>query len=368
MRVGAVILAAGSSSRFGRDKIRARLGGKPVWRWSYDVFRKHPRVSEVVLVCEDVKDFRLSAFDADQVVGGGKTRQESCHIGLSELLNSDIVLIHDAARPFVTPELIDKVIAATEEHRAAAPRVPVVDTIRTEEGELVDRTSLFAMQTPQGAMYEDLLGAHNESIIDATDDMGLIQEMGIEPFWVEGDPRNFKLTTEDDMSKAHGVVGFKETRTGIGYDVHRFSDDPNRPLKIGGVEFAGAGLEGHSDADALIHAVTDALLGASGQGDIGQMFPDDARINRNRNSLEFLEIVANVVAGDGWRIVNIDATVVAERPKIMAKADEIRGAISKAAGIRFDQVSVKATTNEGLGAVGRSEGLAAFAVATLVEN
>jgi len=367
MRIGVVLLAAGKSTRFGGDKIRARLGGKPVWKWSYDVFRAHPLVTDVALVCSDPREFQSAVSGADHVVLGGSSRQESCRIGLAELEQTDLVLIHDAARPFVSSELIQRVIDAAAQHRAAAPRVPVTDTLRRQGGELVDRDSLFAMQTPQGAMLADLLRGHEQATSEYTDDMALVQSLGIAPHWVEGDPKNFKLTTEDDLQKARGIVGFRETRTGIGYDIHRFSEDPDRPLILGGVRFEGAGLEGHSDADALIHAVFDALAGAMGLGDIGVHFPPSDERWRDRPSTEFLDFVRNAAAERGWRIVNVDATVIAERPKIMPMAENIRRVIAEHLGCGMDQVSVKATTNEGLGSLGRGEGVAAYAVATITE-
>jgi 2-C-methyl-D-erythritol 4-phosphate cytidylyltransferase / 2-C-methyl-D-erythritol 2,4-cyclodiphosphate synthase len=353
MHVGVVLLAAGKSARFGRDKIRARLGGKPVWKWSYDTFRAYPLVSEIALVCSNVDEFRIAAPDCDHVVLGGSSRQESCRIGLGELRQTDLVLIHDAARPFVSSELIQRVVDAATAHRAAAPRVPVTDTLRSQNGEIVDRDSLFAMQTPQGAMLADLLDSHREATSEYTDDMALIQRLGIVPFWVEGDSRNFKLTTEDDLAN--------------GYDIHRFSNDPNRPLILGGVRFEGTGLEGHSDADALLHAVFDALAGAIGLGDIGVHFPPSEDRWRNCPSTKFLEWMREAAADRGWRIVNIDATVIAERPKVVPMAENIRQVIAEHLGCGMDQVSVKATTNEGLGSLGRSEGVAAYAVATVTE-
>lgn len=367
MRIGVVLLAAGKSTRFGGDKIRARLGGKPVWKWSYDTLRAHPLVSEIALVCSEVEEFRGAAPDCDYVVLGGSSRQESCRMGLGKLERTDLVLIHDAARPFVSSELIQRVIDAAAEHRAAAPRVPVTDTLRRQDGEFVDRDSLFAMQTPQGAMLADLVRGHEQATREYTDDMALIQSLGIGPQWVEGDPKNFKLTTVDDLARARGIVGFKETRTGIGYDIHRFSEDPSRPLVLGGVRFEGAGLEGHSDADALIHAVFDALAGAMGLGDIGVHFPPSDERWRDRPSTEFLNWLRDAAADRGWKIVNIDATVIAERPKIMPMSETIRRVIAEHLGCGVDQVSVKATTNEGLGSLGRGEGVAAYAVATVTE-
>jgi 2-C-methyl-D-erythritol 4-phosphate cytidylyltransferase/2-C-methyl-D-erythritol 2,4-cyclodiphosphate synthase len=368
MKVGAVILAAGKGTRFGGDKLRARLGGKPVWRWSFDVFAAHPRVESIVLVCPsgELDDWQSLALDAI-VVEGGYSRQDSCQLGVSALSGCTLALIHDGARPFVDAALVDRVIDATVESGAAAPVVPVSDTLRNLDGEIVDRDGLRAMQTPQGVNVAAILKAHSDTADEFTDDVALMQSIGIEPTLVAGDTLNLKITTEDDLAKARGIVGFRETRTGLGYDVHRFSSDPIRPLMIGGVRFEGAGLEGHSDADALIHAIVDAILGAASLGDIGVHFPNTDPQWKDRPSLDFLKSASEMVRRAGWAIVNVDASVISEKPKVMAQSAMIRQKLAEAIGISPDRVSVKATTNEGLGALGRSEGLAAFAVATLTE-
>lgn len=368
MKVGAVILAAGKGTRFGGDKIRARLRGKPVWRWSYDALLAHPKVDQVVLVCpaEHYDNYSAEVVEG-KVVAGGESRRESCAIGVAQLDDCDIVLVHDAARPFVSAELIDTILEATLKSGAAGPAIPITDTLRNLEGEVVDRSQLVGMQTPQGAKVSDLLKAHSTVLGDVTDDLALLQGIGLEPTIVEGDPINFKITTEDDLAKARGIAGFRETRTGLGYDIHQFSNDPARPLFVGGVEFEGAGLDGHSDADALLHAVVDSLLGAASLGDIGQHFPNTDPEWKDRASVDFLTYAAKLVGEHGWKVVNVDATVVAERPKVMAQALAIRTLIAQAIGCPVGSVSIKATTNEKLGAIGRSEGLAAFAVATLTE-
>lgn len=369
MKVGAVILAAGKGTRFGGDKVRARLGGKPVWRWSFDTLQSHPSVDRVVIVCPpgQASKWHEEVPDAYSIVEGGETRQQSCMNGLSVLEGVDIVLVHDAARPFISGDLIDSVIKATHEFRGAAPGIPVTDTLRNAAGEVVDRDSLVAMQTPQGARLADLVEAQKAITEVYTDDIALLRSIGLEPRIVDGDPANIKITTEDDMAKARGIAGFRETRTGLGYDIHQFSSDPARRLFVGGVEFEGAGLEGHSDADALLHAVVDSLLGAASLGDIGQHFPNTDAEWKDRASVDFLTYAAKLVGEHGWKVVNVDATVVAERPKVMTQALAIRTVIAGAIGCPVGSVSIKATTNEKLGAIGRSEGLAAFAVATLTE-
>lgn len=367
MKVSAVILAAGSGTRFGGDKLLARLGGKPVWRWSFDTFLAHPRVASVGIVCsaENIEAIRALAPEAEFVVVGGETRQISSRIA-AENASSDIVLIQDAARPFVSPEVIDRVIDATLRAHAAAPAVKITDTLR-QHGALLDRDQIVGMQTPQGGFRDRLLDAHARVTDHFTDELGLLQAIGVEPELVEGDPANFKITTPDDLAKARGIVGFVETRTGLGYDIHAFSSDPTRTMWLGGVSFEGPALDGHSDADVVLHAVVDALLGAAGLGDIGQHFPNTDERWRGEPSTTFLRHAASLVAGEGWQVVNLDISLLAETPKVMPKALEIRTAIATVLEIEVGRVSVKATTNEKLGSIGRSEGIAAFAVATIRE-
>jgi 2-C-methyl-D-erythritol 4-phosphate cytidylyltransferase/2-C-methyl-D-erythritol 2,4-cyclodiphosphate synthase len=220
------------------------------------------------------------------------------------------------------------------------------------------------MQTPQAAHHSVIAKAYSESTGEFTDEMALMESVGIQPTLVDGDPRNFKVTTPDDLLRAQAYVGYPEYRTGMGYDIHPVATD-GRPLMLGGVRFEGPGLDGHSDADVVLHAVTDALLGGAAMGDIGEHFPNTDPQWRGAPSVHFLEHAANLLRNEGWQIVNIDISVVAEFPKIMPKALEIRQAIGGATQIEPARISIKATTNEKLGAIGRSEGIAAFAVATL---
>jgi 2-C-methyl-D-erythritol 4-phosphate cytidylyltransferase/2-C-methyl-D-erythritol 2,4-cyclodiphosphate synthase len=309
----------------------------------------------------------LSASEAAFVVEGGANRQESSRIG-TEAADADIVLIHDAARPFLSAEVIGGVIEGVYRTGAAAAAVPVSDTLReTTEGgyRLVDRERAWAMQTPQGGRRELLLEAHSLATAVHTDEMAILEAAGFPVEIVQGSSDNFKVTTAADMSRAQAMIGGVETRTGLGYDIHAFSSDPSRPLFLGGVLFEGTGLEGHSDADVLIHAVVDALLGAACLGDIGQHFPNtDAQWGGAPSSI-FLESAAALVRREGWRIVHVDVAVIAQLPKIMPRAEEIRTVLAGILGVGVDRVSLKATTNEGLDALGRGEGVAAYATATL---
>jgi 2-C-methyl-D-erythritol 4-phosphate cytidylyltransferase / 2-C-methyl-D-erythritol 2,4-cyclodiphosphate synthase len=365
MRVTAAILAAGRGERFGGDKISAYLGGKPLWRWSFETFLNHPEVESVGLVGspENIEDLRHR--DASFTVLGGETRQESSRIAVSAS-TAEIVLIHDAARPFVCSELISRVIRAIRVHGAAAPAIPVTDTLRMQvEGgyEIVDRSKTVSMQSPQGALRQRLLDAHSATTGIHTDEIALLGP----PFEiVDGDPNNFKITTAADLERARAMVGTVETRTGIGYDIHPFSPDASRPLMIGGVHFEGvSGLEGHSDADVVIHAAVDALLGAAGLGDIGQHFPNTDPRWRGEPSLTFLRHAAAELRRAGWSVVNLDITMIAEKPKVMGRSAEVRLCLAEALQVEVGRVSFKATTNEGLGSLGRGEGIAAHAVATI---
>jgi 2-C-methyl-D-erythritol 4-phosphate cytidylyltransferase/2-C-methyl-D-erythritol 2,4-cyclodiphosphate synthase len=370
MKVAAVLLAAGRSARFGRDKLALPLRGRPVWRWAFDAFRSHPRVSWVGIVASPERLADCLAAGADACLAGGETRQQSARAGLLATPDdAGVVLVHDAARPCVTAELIDRVIGAIESHGAAVPALPVTETIKeAADGGLrtLDRARLLAVQTPQGALRSLLMRAHAVASDNATDDASLLEAIGVEPIVVEGDPRNVKVTAELDYQSLVARFEPCEVRTGFGYDAHRFAGDPARPLWLGCVRFEGAtGLEGHSDADAVAHAAVDALMGATGKGDIGQVYPDADPRWRGAPSSLFLEGAAASLDADGWEIVNIDISVVAEAPKLMPRRLDMCQAIAAALRIEADRVSVKATTNERLGAIGRGEGIAAFAVATV---
>jgi 2-C-methyl-D-erythritol 4-phosphate cytidylyltransferase / 2-C-methyl-D-erythritol 2,4-cyclodiphosphate synthase len=252
---------------------------------------------------------------------------------------------------------------------ACAAAIPAVDTMKTIDGPEIDehlrREHMISMQTPQGAPVEMFALAVTQVSEPVTDDLELLAKAGFRTQHVLGDPLNFKITTPVDADRARAIMG-TETRTGLGYDIHRFSDDPARPCWLGGVLFPGeVGLEGHSDADVVLHAVVDALLGATVKGDIGQLFPNTDPANKNRPSMDFLIAARDAVRTDGWEIRHVDIAIQAEKPKIMPRALDIRTAIAEALEIDVDRVSVKATTNEGLGAIGRGEGICAFATASV---
>lgn len=378
MRTFAVLLAAGRGERFGSDKLATNLCGKPLWRWSFDTLISHPEIEGVGVVRHpgEVEATLEQAMGAAFVVAGGRDRQTSSRIGCEAVPDwADAIIVHDAARSLIPADVIGRVVAGIEAHGAAAASIPCVDTLRTVAGEVsniphpqavIDRSSVAAMQTPQGARKEWLLGAHREAKQLYTDEMALLEASGHRVELVEGDPRNLKVTTPADLELIRAMLGAVETRAGIGYDVHRFSHDPARTLMLGCVHFQGErGLEGHSDADVIIHASVDAILGAAALGDIGQHFPPEDERWRNENSSTFLLHAIALLSGQGWEICNLDVTVIAERPKIAPRAAEIRESMARTIGVNADRISVKATTNEGLGSIGRGEGIAAFATATI---
>jgi 2-C-methyl-D-erythritol 4-phosphate cytidylyltransferase/2-C-methyl-D-erythritol 2,4-cyclodiphosphate synthase len=365
MKLGAVILAAGSGTRFGGDKLACIIGGMPVWLRSYLAFKTHPLVDEVLVVCssENFNTIKESVGSNAEVILGGDTRTASTIAGLwkASQIGCDSVLFHDCARPFVSADVISRVIEEVNKGKAVAAALPCVDTVKGIHGDIIsshlDRSAMISMQTPQGgpvAMFADAFSKVHEP---CTDDMEVLSKAGYTTGWVMGNESNFKITSPEDLARARSIIG-SEHRTGLGYDIHRFSADPLRPCWLGGVLFEGEiGLDGHSDADVVLHAVVDALLGAISAGDIGQLFPNTDMAHKNRASSEFLVEAGRLVASDGWRVGNVDVAIQAEKPKIMPRALDIRTTI--------DQVSVKATTNEGMGSIGRSEGIAATAICSI---
>jgi 2-C-methyl-D-erythritol 4-phosphate cytidylyltransferase / 2-C-methyl-D-erythritol 2,4-cyclodiphosphate synthase len=376
MKLAAVLLAAGSGTRFGSDKLLFPLGGQPVWWHSYQALLLNPEIQQIIVVCSEsnFQEIRERIAGRAEVILGGDTRTASSLAGLwrAAQLKCESVLFHDAARPFVSQEVIRRVILAIEGGKAVAAAIPVVDTIKECSVELahqvmshLDRSKLWAMQTPQGGPLHWFSEAFSKIQESATDDLELLGKAGFETHVVLGDPINFKITTPEDAIRAQSLMN-RENRTGLGYDVHRFSEDPARPLWLGGVHFPGEiGLEGHSDADVVLHAVVDALLGAICAGDIGQLFPNDDPSNKDRASSDFLEAAKVRVREEGWRINHIDIAIQAEKPKIMPRSSEIRSRIAEILDLEPNRISVKATTNEGLGAIGRGEGIATFATASL---
>lgn len=375
----AVILLAGGAGKragFSQPKQLEQLGGKPVLRWSLDAFAAHPAIGGGVLVANDDVMAAIGTLPDGWISADpGAERQQSVANALAALAGWEgeaLILVHDAARPGVGGEVVDRLLAALRTADAAIPTLPVPDTLveqaHDEAGDVVDRSVLARVQTPQGFRLGTLRRAHAEAVeAAATDDAQLVRRLGVQVATVPGDARLHKLTYAEDMAILDGLLGagrMTRTAVGMGYDVHRLV--VGKPLWIGGVEIAHShGLEGHSDADVALHAITDAILGGLADGDIGDHFPPSDPQWRGAASHRFLAFAGERVAGRGGRIDHIDLTIIAEAPKIGPHRPAIRARIAEILAIPVERVSVKATTTERLGFTGRREGIAAQAVATL---
>lgn len=335
------------------------LGGKSVLRHSIDAFAA---TSDVIVA---INPNHLAMFEqaanGTPWVAGGATRQESVRLALESLADNppDVVLIHDAARPFVSAELIERVMAALEHHVAVIPAIPVTDTIRHVVGHTLNRDELRAAQTPQGFHYSAILAAHRASAGTAlTDDAAVMEAFGHNVFLVEGDAQNRKLTTPADWHRGENTM-----RIGQGFDVHRLIENPERPLMICGVEIQShLALEGHSDADVGLHALVDAILGAIGEGDIGLHFPPSDMKWKNADSSAFVAHAVMLMKQHGLSLSNADVTLICEQPKITPHREAMRMRVAQLLEVDIRQVNIKATTTERLGFTGRGEGIAAQAV------
>lgn len=383
--VSGIIVAAGSSSRMGGiNKQLELIDGMPVVVKSALALDNCHSINEIIIAtrAEDIDlvsnlcmDFGVGKLSG--VVAGGDTRMESVRNAISAIdKDSQYIAIHDGARPLVTSEDIERVIADAKKHGAAALGVPVKDTIKqvSKKGFIEDtppRQSLFAAQTPQVFKLSLYLEAMEYSTKDITDDCQLIENMGETVFITNGSYSNIKLTTPEDFQIGKALIGeisnatsVTTMRIGNGYDVHKLVK--GRKLILGGVNIPfEKGLLGHSDADVLCHAISDSLLGAAALGDIGKHFPDNDVKYKNANSIELLEQVVNLVEYEGYLISNIDATISAQSPKLAPYIEQMRRNIADACDIDIADVSIKATTQEGLGFVGRSEGISSFVVCLL---
>lgn len=379
MRVSALIPAAGSGERLGSGISKAfrDLAGKPILAHTLGVFERCSIIDEIVLVVrtDDIAASKelCARFGFSKVmhfVPGGPERQHSVAAGL-ERVTGEIVVIHDAARPFVTEELIERTVREAARVGACIAAVPVIDTIKRVENdeviETLNRNGLYAVQTPQTFRSQLIKKAYEKAFaegLSATDDAALVELLGERVTIVPGSYENIKITTPADLEMASARLRSLEVRTGIGYDVHRLVE--GRKLVLGGVEIPyKKGLEGHSDADVITHAIMDALLGAAGLGDIGRHFPDSDPKYKGISSLKLLEDVRIKLAQAQWHILSIDAVVVCEKPKIAGFAMQMSECIAGVLHIEPGRVSIKGTTTEGLGFTGRGEGIACQAIATI---
>jgi len=375
----ALIVAAGRGQRLGGEvpKQYRLLGGRAMLRHSVLTFLHNPRVNAVRAIIhpadQPLYEQAVAGLSLLPPIYGGAARQESARLGLESLaaLEPGLVLIHDAARPFVDFGTIDRVIDALDETPAAIAAVPVIDTLKRENGGLVegtlDRAALWRAQTPQGFRFHEIIAAHRAAIgRELTDDAAVAEHAGLPVRLVLGSEENFKVTTEEDLRRAErfAIDALCESRVGTGFDVHQFG--PGDKLMLCGLPVAhDHGLVGHSDGDVGLHALTDALLGCIGAGDIGSHFPPSDPRWKGAASALFLRHAADLVAERGGSIVNLDVTVICERPKIGPHREAMAARIAEILGIPRERVSVKATTTDKLGFTGRGEGIAAQAVATI---
>jgi 2-C-methyl-D-erythritol 4-phosphate cytidylyltransferase/2-C-methyl-D-erythritol 2,4-cyclodiphosphate synthase len=382
MHVTAIIAAGGSGTRLGADgpKQFLDLGGRSVLEHSVRALSEHPRISELIVALPAetaaAPPHWLSTCAKVRIVAGGTRRQDSVANAFEAITASEVVLIHDAARPFVSADLISRSIDAAAAFGAAIAATRVSDTVKQvtsrDGGPVVagtiPRDSIYLAQTPQAFRTAVLAKAValGRSGVAATDEAALAEATGHTVHVVEGDVDNVKITTAADLARARErMTAARTPRAGAGYDLHRLVD--GRPLVIGGVEIPfEKGALGHSDADVACHASTDAVLGAACLGDIGRHFPDTDPRWKGASSLELLRQAAALVRDAGHEIVNVDVVVVLERPKIAPHLQAIRDGLAGALGIPVDRVSVKGKTNEGMDAIGRGEAVAAHAIALIM--
>ncbi len=382
-----LIVAAGRGSRAGGDipKQYVRLGEKHVLSRTIEACMRHPLVGGIITVIhpDDVELYGAATAEFSEKllppVMGGKTRQESVFNGLKALesRHPDFVLIHDAARPFVDSLLINRVIEGLVYQDAVLPVIPVTDTVKQIDNNHVTRTvrrsNLFRAQTPQGFTFQLIVELHKRAKLEKnivfTDDVSLAEWAGMKVLSVEGSAENQKLTTRRDMEMAElvlagGAARNTETRTGFGFDVHRF--EPGDSIMLCGVKIPfDKKLKGHSDADVAMHALTDALYGAIGEGDIGTHFPPGDSQWKGVRSAIFLEHAVGMINERGGKLVNIDLTIVCEQPKISPHREAMRAELGRIMGLEAKRISIKATTTEQLGFTGRGQGIAAQAIASI---
>ncbi len=381
MDIAAIIVAAGRGTRAGgqRPKQWQTVAGASVAAHSVAAFRDHPRVTRCVLVIHPEDHGDAQQIDGIQTVIGGATRDASVRAGLEALQANppDLVLIHDVARPLVSAKVIDAVIDALSSAQGAAPAIPVTDALwRGDEGVVTgtqSRDGLYRAQTPQGFHYAPILAAHRAHNGGAADDVEVARKAGLDVAITMGDEANIKITTPDDFARADKLIRDRakeqamDIRVGNGFDVHAFEDGDH--VILCGVRIPhGRKLKGHSDADVGMHALTDAIYGALAEGDIGQHFPPSDPQWKGAESDIFLRHAVNLAKSRGYRLSNVDVTLICEHPKIGPHAVAMREALAGIMGMDVDRVSVKATTSERLGFTGRSEGIASLASATLIKD
>lgn len=373
----AVIVAGGSGTRFGAElpKQYQTIGGKPMILRTIEAFQQCDGLQGICVV---IGADHQSLFESIRTVNvdfctGGDTRNQSVFNGLkffSKLEPEDVILIHDAARPFVSPALIKEAAQTARTNKACTLATRVIDTLKYESGAYVDRDNLWQIQTPQAFHYGLIKQAHEQAHEQAspdtqwTDDTSMVEALGHKVHFIESSTDNFKITTSDDLKKAERMLSTYETRTGTGFDVHAFDTETAADsVRIGGIDIPhGKKLKGHSDADVALHTITDALLGAIGEGDIGLHFPPSDDQWKGKDSAFFLQKAVDMLGDKDGKIVNIDLTIICEAPKLGAYRDQIRARVAEICAVDRSRVNIKGTTTEKLGFTGRGEGIAAQAV------
>jgi len=375
--VVALIVAAGRGHRFGGEmpKQYLKIGRNSVIREAVSSFLDHPRVDGVRVVIhpddEELYGDAVSGLDLMTPVYGGAERQDSVRKGLESLADNppDHVLVHDAARPYVSGEMIDRILDSLGSAAGATLGIPVSDTLkRVADGFVeatVDRAGLWRVQTPQGFRYAELLEAHAKTAhLALTDDAAVAEAAGMEVAIVDGDAENVKITSPEDLKPIDTGAAAYETRVGQGFDVHKFG--PGNSVVLCGVEIPyEQALDGHSDADVALHSITDAVLGACGAGDIGDHFPPTDPQWRGTASAVFLSRAIELARSMGGELMNVDVTIICEAPKIGPHRNVMRVRVAEILGIEVSRVNVKATTTERLGFTGRGEGIAASSIVSL---
>jgi 2-C-methyl-D-erythritol 2,4-cyclodiphosphate synthase/2-C-methyl-D-erythritol 4-phosphate cytidylyltransferase len=373
MRVAAIIVAAGRGERAGAGQPKQFVdlgGGRTMLGMCVATFLASDRVHDVIVAVPAGYADRVAAHDRVRVVEGGARRQDSMSSAFAAVAPIvDVVLVHDAARPYVTTRLIADTIDAAARYGAAIAALPVRDTVKRAIGngdrhivrETLPRDEIFLAQTPQGFRREVLQQAIEASAsLEVTDEAMLVERAGLPVHIVDGDAANVKITTGEELMSARTTT----TRIGTGYDLHRLV--PGRPLILAGVRIPfELGLHGHSDADIVCHAVTDAILGAAALGDIGRMFPDTEAQWKDADSIQLLRAAADVVRQANYGVSNVDVTVIAQRPKLLPHIDRMRANLAAALRVDVTAVSVKGKTNEQVDATGKGEAMACHAVALL---
>jgi 2-C-methyl-D-erythritol 4-phosphate cytidylyltransferase/2-C-methyl-D-erythritol 2,4-cyclodiphosphate synthase len=376
----ALIVAAGEGERFGGavPKQYQDLAGSPILRRSVLAFLRHPAIQQVRVVINNkhraLYDEATVGLELPEPVTGGKTRQDSVRLGLEALENQkpEMVMIHDAARPLIDAATIQRVREALDTHDAAIAAKPLVDTLKRGQDdvikETIDRTNLWQAHTPQGFRYPSILEAHRKLQGSSfTDDAAVAEHAGLRVTLIHSNPDNMKLTNPDDLDRARRLLGIgalPDVRTGFGYDVHRFV--PGSKITLCGHTFAhDHSLEGHSDADAGLHALTDAILGTIGEGDIGMHFPPSEAKWKGADSTVFLRHAVDLLRQKGGAISHVDITFICEHPKIGPQRAAMTKRLSELLSLSPDRIGIKASTTEQLGFTGRGEGLAVQAVATV---